>query len=421
MQARVVETRSRTVAGAASGPARLSLFYGALFLVTGVQLPFWPVWLSGRGLDAREIAVVFTAAIWAKVLATPLCGVLADRIGRRRIVMAALAGAACVAYAALWRAAGFWVLLSLNLAAGAAQSALMPLGDSVALAAVRERGLDYGRIRVWGSVSFIMASLGSGAALAGGAGALPGNTVLLLVLAASTLLFAACLALPAPPTMRAHRIGLARAPGMRLVLGDRRFWLFVASASGLQASHQLYYGFGTLYWRTLGFSDLVIGGLWAEGVVAEIVLFWHGERLLARFGPVGLMALGGGAGLLRWSLTGIVPGLPAAIALQLLHAGTFGASHLGAMHFMARTVPPQAAASAQSVYAALSSGLGSGIVMLIAGALYAAYAGGAYILMALLSGAGLLGAMLLARSGSSPAQQAALAGGNAGPDRKAQH
>lgn len=110
------------------------------------------------------------------------------------------------------------------------------------------------------------------------------------------------------------------------------------------------------------------------------------------------MALGGAAGIVRWSLMGILPGLAAAAALQLLHAFTFGASHLGAMHFMARRVPPSAAASAQSLYAALSAGLGSGLVMLAAGTLYTAYGGYAYPFMALLSAAGLCGVLLLVRT-----------------------
>ena len=58
---------------------RLGMFYAASFLVVGIQLPFWPVWLAGRGLDVHEIALVFAAAIWAKVIATPLLGALADR------------------------------------------------------------------------------------------------------------------------------------------------------------------------------------------------------------------------------------------------------------------------------------------------------------------------------------------------------
>jgi MFS transporter, PPP family, 3-phenylpropionic acid transporter len=379
-----------TMSGAALlRPAgRLSAFYAATFLVAGVQLPFWPVWLAARGLSAREIGIVLAAAIWAKVLATPAIGAIADRSGARRGVMAALAAVAFVGYAGLSWVTGFWLLAALNLVALTSQSALMPLGDTVTLAVARSDGLDYGRIRVWGSVSFILASLASGAVLASSSA----DWVLPLVLGASGLVLLACLAVP---QLRVPSGGANRIAGMRAVAGDGKFWIFVASASALQASHQLYYGFGTLYWRSLDFSETTIGLLWAEGVLAEILLFWQGRILLARFGPVGLMVLGGAAGVLRWSLAGVLPWLPFIGALQLLHALTFGASHLGAMHFLSRTVPLSAAASAQSLYAAVSSGFGSGLVMMGAGALYAAYGGRAYLFMAVLAAAGLFGALRL--------------------------
>ena len=92
--------------------ARLAAFNAAAFLVIGVQLPFWPVWLAGHGLDPQQIAAVFAAAIWAKVVATPAIGALADRIGRRRVVMAGLAGIACLAYALLWPVRGLWPLFN---------------------------------------------------------------------------------------------------------------------------------------------------------------------------------------------------------------------------------------------------------------------------------------------------------------------
>jgi PPP family 3-phenylpropionic acid transporter len=379
------------------------MFYAASFLVVGIQLPFWPLWLAGRGLDARAIALVFAAAIWAKVVASPALGALADRFGQRRAVMIGLAACACAAYAGLWPVAGFWPLLALNLVAGTAQSALMPLGDSITLAAVRSDGLDYGRVRVWGSVTFILAAIGSGAALAlSPPVSQADNQVLLLVLAASAVLLVACIGIPRAARAALPMRSRSSAPHGDLwrLARDRRFWLFVVSAAALQSSHQLYYGFGTLYWRELGFSDAVIGILWAEGVVAEIVLFWYSAPFVAGIGPIGLMALGGVAGIVRWSLMGVLPGLTAAAGLQLLHALSFGASHLGAMHFMARSVPPGAAASAQSLYAALSAGLGSGLVMLVAGALYAAYGGHAYPFMALLSAAGLCGVVLLRRASS---------------------
>ena len=373
---------------------RLSAYYAATFLIVGIKTPFWPVWLAGRGFGPREIALQFAAALWVGIATTPLLGALADRLDRRRAVMIALCAVAITGYASLWGAHAFWTVLALALMTATAQTALMPIGDSITLAAVRDRGIDYGRVRVWGSVSFIAAAIASGAVLSGAAAGPNGdNSVLALVLFASVTLFAACIAIPASGravgSWRGAAGGFAR---------DRRFWQFVGVAAALQASHQVLYGFGTLYWRSLGFSDAVIGILWAEGVVAEIVLFWQGSRLLARLGPLGLMMLGGAAGIVRWGLMGLVPGLLPAFALQLLHALTFGATHLGAMNHLSRTVPPNAAASAQALYSGASSGFGSGMVMLVAGSLYAKFGGGAYLFMTALSALGLFGAVRLARS-----------------------
>ena len=254
-------------------------FHGASFLIVGIKAPFWPVWLAGRGLGAREIAALFAAAIWVNVATTPLLGAVADRFDRRRAVMVGLCGVAILGYASLWNAYAFWPLLGLTLITATAQTALMPLGDSITLAAVRRDGIDYGRVRVWGSVSFILAAMASGAVLSrspvGG-----GNPVLALVLVASVVLLVACLAIPA--AARAPEGAPSRRAALGALARDRRFWQFVTVAAALQASHQVYYGFGTLYWRSLGFSDAVIGLLWAEGVVAEILLFWQGTRLLAR-------------------------------------------------------------------------------------------------------------------------------------------
>jgi PPP family 3-phenylpropionic acid transporter len=224
-------------------------------------------------------------------------------------------------------------------------------------------------------------------------GASAGSAILAFVLSAAIVLLAACIAMPEIPT--AAPAGRSRWMALGRLTADRYFWLFIVSAAMLQASHQLYYGFGTLYWRSLGFSPFAIGALWAEGVVAEIALFWYSAPLVARIGPLGLMALGGGAGIVRWSLTGLLPGIIPAAGLKSLHALTFGATHFGAMHFLARRVPPGAASSGQSLYSALSAGLGSGLVMLIAGPLYAAYGGYAYSYMAMLSAVGLGGVLWL--------------------------
>jgi PPP family 3-phenylpropionic acid transporter len=181
------------------------------------------------------------------------------------------------------------------------------------------------------------------------------------------------------------------------LLGNRPFMLFLLTVSLLQASHAVYYGFSALHWQAAGHSVATIGWLWAEGVIAEVLLFAAGAVLIRRFGPLGLVRLAAVGGLVRWSVLAATTELWALVAVQTLHALTFGAAHLAIMHFIARNAPPGLSATAQSVYAALSGGLALGLAMFAAGHLYAAWQGGAYVAMAVLSAAGLLLAWSLGR------------------------
>jgi PPP family 3-phenylpropionic acid transporter len=172
--------------------------------------------------------------------------------------------------------------------------------------------------------------------------------------------------------------------------------VFLLSAGLIQASHAVLYGFGTIHWRQAGYADGVIGLFWAEGVVAEIILFALGAYLLRRFGAVRLILLGGICGTIRWGFTGITDDLVFIIILQGLHAFTFGATHLGAMHFISQTIEPRYSASAQSIYSAAVAGLAMGFAAFFSGMLYDLLGGRAYFAMSAVAAAGsLLAAVLI--------------------------
>jgi PPP family 3-phenylpropionic acid transporter len=378
-----------TVTGRARLAApRLAFFYAAIFLVIGVQVPFWPVWLAARGLDATEIGIVMALGQWFKTLTTPLAGILADRSGERRLTMVTFAAAGLVGFALCVPAKGFAALALLNALTGACLSALIPLGDNLALAAAQSALLDYGRMRLWGTIAFILATLLGGNALAGR----DADVILDLVIGTSALLFVACRLLPriAVPA----RAGIQAA---RRTLLAPRYLVFVAAGALVQASHSVYYGFGTLHWQTLGFSNRTIALLWAEGAAAEIALFFWGAPLVRRYGALGLVAVGGAGGALRWAATAVTQDLALIAFVQLLHALSFGAAHLGAMHFLARHAPGEHSATAQALYATVG-GVAAGIVVLGAGALYGTVGGGAYFAMSALAAAGAGLAVILARS-----------------------
>jgi len=368
---------------------RYAAFYGAVFLLLGIYLPFWPVFLKGRGLDAAEIGLLFALLSWTKVATTPAIAQIADRSGRAKATLVIAAALSLVFFAALTGARGFWPILLIMLPAAACHQALTPIAESQTMAAVLRERLDYGRIRLWGSLAFILGSVGAGFLIADRTP----DLVLFLCLGALGLTVLAALALPGrrePPHKATRSSPFA-------LLRNRRFLLFLGAASLLQASHAAYYGFSALHWQAAGLSEVTIGWLWAEGVIAEVLLFAFSGAVLARAGPAALLMLAAGAGMLRWTVLAASTDLSFLIAVQALHGLTFGAAHLGAMHFVARAAPPGLTATAQSLYSAVSGGIAMGLAMLLAGALYEAAAGGAFLAMAVLSLGGLILALVLRR------------------------
>jgi PPP family 3-phenylpropionic acid transporter len=174
-----------------------------------------------------------------------------------------------------------------------------------------------------------------------------------------------------------------------------KFLLFLLAASAIQASHAVYYAFGTLNWRAQGISDGTIGALWAIGVVAEIGLFAVSGRVITSLGAARLLLAAGAAAVVRWALMAGDPSLLATAALQCLHAFSFGAAHLAAIYFLTHAVPEDRGATAQGIYAATVAGLALGLATIASGPLYKLMAGQAYAVMALIAFVGAVSARLL--------------------------
>jgi MFS transporter, PPP family, 3-phenylpropionic acid transporter len=367
-------------------PLRLALFYAAVFVVVGVRVPFWPPWLQARGLSAEEIGIVLGVTQWVGVAAAPMAGIAADRGGAPRRIMLLLSLATVAGFLLCLPAAGFASLLLLSAATSAFFSALLPLADNVTVAAAYAGQLDYGRIRLCGSASFVLTVLLIGLLPE----ARPADVSLVLLIAASALTVLTCLALP----KGAAALRQARPRNWR-ALRTPGFLIFLLAATLIQGSHTVFYAFGVLHWQSLGIDSLTISLLWDEGVVVEILLFYWGAKLLRRLDPIDLLVLAGGAGLLRWTVMAFATSVPVLALAQLLHALTFAAAHLGAMHHLARSIPAEQGATGQAVYAGVVGGIGPGILMGLAGGLYAAVGAHSYLAMAGLATAGSLVALRL--------------------------
>ena len=363
--------------------ARFSFYYAAIFLAVGIHLPFWPAWLKFRGLDAAEISLILSVGVWIRAFANPFIAHFADRSGAHKKIIMISAGGGVITYALFGIADGFWMLFVVNVAASAMFMALIPLGENLASRASVEHGFDYGRVRLWGSITFILAAYAGGWVVEETGDA----AILWMIVAAMIAAFIAGFGLPERPTRDPATVPDVRFPAFAL-LRQKRFLVFIAAVSLLQSSHAVLYVFGTIHWRDAGIADDVIGALWAEGVIAEIILFAFSGAVVARVSPIRLMWIAAAAGVVRWAILANTTDVTMLFATQWLHGLTFGAAHLAAMHHMLRTVPEHMSASAQSLYSGFAIGLVMGLMMLVTGWLYAGYGSGAFYAMILLSAAG---------------------------------
>ncbi len=368
---------------------RLALSYAAFFFFIGLLMPWWPVWLQSRGLDAVEIGILIAAGRWAVVLTSPLAAQIADRTGERRRMLILLSAGVAGAYFLFGTIDLLWQFFAVTLIASILQGPVMPLNDSITMAHMRRSEVDYGRVRLWGSIAFIAASLAGGFLLEGRSE----DVILWAVTAGSCLVVAAFWFLPGTkPTPSKRRFG----DGLRLA-ANPIFLLFLLTVGLIQSSHTVVYAFGSIHWRAAGLSDTVIGVLWAISVFAEVVLFAFGTYLVRRLGPGGLLLLGAAAGVVRWCLTGLSSDLWVLVPCQLLHALTFGATHLGGMALIARAAPPDQTATAQSLYSALAMSASFAICLPLVALLFESWGGDTFYVMAGLSLGGAVTALLLMR------------------------
>lgn len=387
------DRRKRTTSGAAGAgklstgrfARRLSIYYAALCLVFGVHMPFFPVWLDAKGLDGRQIGLVLALPLVVRVLTVPFIAREADRRNALQLAILVASLASLAAYAALGFANGAIVIALGFVVASIAFTPIMPLTEAYALHELPRRGRAYGPVRLWGSVSFIVATIGAGFA----ADLIAPKDLIWVFVAMLACNAAGALGLP-PAEPHPHTEEPARASS---ILRNPGFIAVIAAAGLIQASHATFYGFSTLDWKASDFGGVTIGLLWSIGVVAEIVLFAYSARLPSILTPQNLLLIGALAALLRWTVMATNPSFWMLPFLQSLHALSYGATHLGTLGLVTRIAPRRIGATAQS-YLSIVLGLTMAAATSSAGVLFETYGSLSYAAMAAIAGGGAAIALL---------------------------
>jgi PPP family 3-phenylpropionic acid transporter len=356
----------------------LALFYGTLFGLGGTYLPFFPVWLQAVGIDAFWIGIIVAVPSVARFTILPFVTGFAERRQALREAMILTAVLTTVGFLVLGTLRQPVAVLIAFVFTASAWTPMIPLTDGYALKGVARYGLNYGPLRLWGSAAFVAGALGCGVL----AEQIPGERLIWVIVATAGLGAVVSFRLRPLDAPTAVPLSLVRA---RALLKNTGFWAIIIASALIQGSHAAYYAFSSIAWQGAGLSGTTIAGLWALGVIAEIVVFALSPRFILQ--PTLLVVLGALSAVLRWLITAQDPPLALLAAVQLLHGLSFGLTQLGTMGLLVRHVPGHVTASAQG-YLSACGGLIMSCAAIASGMVYARHGDGVYYVMAAMALAG---------------------------------
>lgn len=350
---------------------RLAGFYALYFMTVGVALPFFPGYFEATGFSASQIGLLLAVQPACSLFAPPLWGQLADRTGRPGLLLGVVTFGAALGYGLLAAAGTFPAALGAFLVHALFASAITTLIDTLALHHVLQRGGSYARLRVFGSLGFVVSSMAFGFAVSG-----YGRAVVLvpLVLMTSAALWAASLLAGTP---RVTHEGPRPTFGAALELLRRReVALFLVATSLHWIACTPYHGSLALYANALGLGPKVVSLSAGLAVISEIAVMWTWPRWSSRVSPRGLLMLAFAASSVRWALMAWTDRADVLVGAALLHALTFGAFYLAAVAWMAERAPGSLRATGQALFVACTFGIGGLVGYVGSGRTFDAVGGG---------------------------------------------
>lgn len=372
------------------GPLPSAAYYGyyiSLYTPVAISYSFLPLWIKAHGLTEQQFGILFSLGALLKLVVNPVVGWAADvRWGRKCVLLTLLCGSTLTTMILASCNSWMWVFAAYVLVQIFSTS-LLPLSESIVFSNATTLKLDFGRLRSVGSITVAVATLSLGAFFEW-----TSLNYVALVLAFSFLIqtiFAARL----QDSSRACTKFPTRT--LREVLRIPGFPAFLCSAGVSQSCHGLYYTYSAVLMATLGYSPVEIGALWSLGVIAEVIVFILGSKILSHVSAPVLILFACTGGLIRWALLSDADHITTLILVQLLQAATLGCTQLAAAHFIKAAVPAHAMSSATGIYAGVV-GVLMAVLIYVGSDLYAIVGGKVFLLSAVLClAAGSAGTLLL--------------------------
>lgn len=339
----------------------ISSQYFIYFGVMGIYLPFFNLYCYHLNFSGAQIGAISATRTVTLVVFPLVWGLLADRFQLRRPIYIFCSFASALIWAGFLFTRSFWVMLAIGAFHGIFYAPIISFLEAFTMEVLGKDRKQYGRTRVWGSISFIVVVLVLGKVIS----LTSAGIVVALILAGSVLQALVATGIPPARTRapQSDRVSLGR-------LLNRRVFVFLVCGFLMLASHGTYYGFFSIHLENLGYSGTFIGVSWALASTAEIVVMLQSDRIFRRFSLVHVLVFSFAAAALRWGIMSLAVAAAPILFAQVLHAFSYGAFHMASILYIDRLAPAAAKTMGQAANNAVSYGLGLMVGFFVNGWLY---------------------------------------------------
>lgn len=326
-------------------------------------MPYWSLYLKWEGFDARAIGELTAIMLATRIVAPYVWGWIADHKGQRMRIVRFASFVGALTFSSIFINQSYLGIAAVTLLFSFFWNASLPQFEVTTLQYLGNHSHYYSRIRLWGSIGFIVTVVLLGKLLEQfNAGMVP--MALLLSMIGIWLV-----SLSVPESASRH-MSLSNEP-LRQLLKRPAVIAFLVICFLTQASHGPYYTFYSIYLEQHGYRPVLIGQLWALGVIAEVVIFLFMHRWLPRFGIRMVLLTSVLLTLLRWLLIALFPEQLIVLTFaQLLHAASYGTYHAAAIAWVHHHFTGKNQGRGQALYSSVSFGAGGAVGSLLSGYLW---------------------------------------------------
>ena len=333
---------------------RLSRFYFFYYFFVGSFVPYWGIYLQSENFSPSSIGILLSLFQISRIVAPNFWGWLADHSGHRVKWIKLTSFLGLIGFIGVFWAKGFfWIFLIMS-ALSLFTSSTLPLAESLTLAHLATTDGHYSRIRLWGSIGFIVASLFLGYLID-----LQGINILLWVLLITqAIIFFLSNTIPEAKEIHHKKNDLS----IWKIIKTPSVVALLIGCTLMVSAHGVLYNFYSIYLKEHGYSSATIGWLWAVGVICEIFIFMLMPKILRRYSLKTILLLSLFLGVIRFILIGASPNhFYLLLIAQMFHAATFGSFHAASIEVIAYFFKGRNQSRGQAIYNSVAYGIGGTI------------------------------------------------------------